>query len=183
MKKNIIIWQLFYFINSASLFNLPFVRKVIPRFYKFLLKGNFLIKLGNRVEIKAAHAVSLSRFEYHKGLSIGSGAYIDYTGGIKIGKNVTISECARILTHDHIIDGERDWQKNGIQFSQLEIGDFVWIGANSLIMGSVKYIGEGAVIAAGAVVTKDVEPYSIVGGTPAKLIRKRIIDDQNYSKY
>ena len=52
------------------------------------------------------------------------------------------------------------------------IGDDVWFGTNALICSGVK-IGQGAVIAAGAVVTKDVEPYAIVGGNPAKLIKYR----------
>lgn len=52
------------------------------------------------------------------------------------------------------------------------IGDGVWIGMRSIILPGVK-IGEGVVIAAGSVVTKDVEPYAIVGGNPAKLIRYR----------
>jgi len=56
------------------------------------------------------------------------------------------------------------------------IGNDVWIGFEALIMPGVK-IGDGAVIAARAVVTKDVEPYAIVGGNPAKLIKKRFSED------
>lgn len=56
------------------------------------------------------------------------------------------------------------------------IGDGVWIGMRAMIMPGVK-IGEGAVIAAGAVVTDDVEPYAVVAGVPAKKIRKRFADD------
>lgn len=56
------------------------------------------------------------------------------------------------------------------------IGNDVWIGANVTILGGVK-IGDGAIIAAGAVVTKDVEPYLIVGGVPAKPIRYRLSKD------
>lgn len=56
------------------------------------------------------------------------------------------------------------------------IGNDVWIGANAVILPGVN-IGDGAVIAAGAVVTKDVEPYAIVGGVPAKLIRYRFSND------
>ena len=52
------------------------------------------------------------------------------------------------------------------------IEDDVWIGMNAIILSGV-HIGQGAVISAGAVVTKDVEPYSIVGGNPAKLIKYR----------
>ena len=55
---------------------------------------------------------------------------------------------------------------------QVIIGNDVWIGANVIILPGVN-IGHGAVIAAGAVVTKDVEPYAIVGGVPAKLIKYR----------
>lgn len=59
------------------------------------------------------------------------------------------------------------------------IGNDVWIGYNSTILNGVK-IGDGAIVAAGSVVTKDVEPYAIVGGVPAKVIRyrfdKKIID-------
>ena len=56
------------------------------------------------------------------------------------------------------------------------IGHDVWIGYNVIVMPGVQ-IGDGAIIASGAVVTKDVEPYCIVGGNPAKLIRKRFNDE------
>lgn len=59
---------------------------------------------------------------------------------------------------------------------KIEIGNDVWIGTGAMILGGIK-IGDGAVIAAGAVVTKDVEPYTIVGGVPAKPIRKRFDDE------
>lgn len=58
----------------------------------------------------------------------------------------------------------------------IEIADDVWIGANAIICSGVK-IGQGAVIAAGSIVTKNVEPYAIVGGNPAKLIKYRF--DEN----
>jgi acetyltransferase-like isoleucine patch superfamily enzyme len=58
----------------------------------------------------------------------------------------------------------------------VKIGNDVWIGANAVIFDDVT-IGDGAVVAAGAIVTKDVEPYTIVGGIPAKIIRKRFADE------
>lgn len=59
------------------------------------------------------------------------------------------------------------------------IGNDVWLGANCLILSGVT-IGDGACVAADAVVTKNVEPYTIVGGNPARLIRKRFTDSQIY---
>lgn len=56
------------------------------------------------------------------------------------------------------------------------IEDGVWIGMRAIICAGVR-LGEGCVVAAGAVVTKDVEPYAIVGGNPAKVIKKRFDDD------
>lgn len=56
------------------------------------------------------------------------------------------------------------------------VGNDVWIGANVVLLPGV-YIGNGAIIAAGAVVTHDIEPYSIVGGVPAKKIRYRFEHD------
>lgn len=61
-----------------------------------------------------------------------------------------------------------------------QIGNDVWIGANAIILRGVK-VGDGAIVAAGSVVTKDVAPYSIVGGVPARLIRYRF-DDSTVSR-
>lgn len=59
----------------------------------------------------------------------------------------------------------------------VDIGNDVWIGYGCRIKGGVR-IGDGAIIAAGSIVTKDVEPYSIVGGIPAKIIKYRFKDDE-----
>ncbi len=57
------------------------------------------------------------------------------------------------------------------------IGNDVWIGTNAVLLGGVS-IGDGAVIAAGSVVTKDVPPYAVVGGSPARILRYRFTDEQ-----
>ena len=58
----------------------------------------------------------------------------------------------------------------------VSIGNDVWIGANAILLDGIS-VGDGAIIAAGAVVAKNVAPYSIVGGVPASLIKKRFSDD------
>lgn len=69
-----------------------------------------------------------------------------------------------LFAEHKFIDLEEKWH--------CEIGNDVWIGNNVKILEGVK-IGSGSIIAMGSIVTKDIEPYSIVGGTPAKIIRKR----------
>lgn len=63
------------------------------------------------------------------------------------------------------------------EFEPIKIGHDVWVGANSLILDGVS-IGDGAIIAAGSVVSKDVEPFSIVGGVPSKKIKMRFKEEQ-----
>ncbi|ROS87707.1 MULTISPECIES: CatB-related O-acetyltransferase [Bacteroidales] len=62
------------------------------------------------------------------------------------------------------------------EYKQVNIGNDVWIGANAMILGGIT-IGDGAIIGAGAVVTKDIPPYAIVGGIPARIIRYRFPND------
>lgn len=69
-------------------------------------------------------------------------------------------------------DVAKGWDNKG----DIVIGNDVWIGYNAIILSGVK-IGDGAIVATGAVVTKDVKPYEIVGGIPAKIIRKRFSDE------
>ncbi|QUN30592.1 CatB-related O-acetyltransferase [Cupriavidus sp. KK10] len=62
--------------------------------------------------------------------------------------------------------------ENYLESESVEIGCDVWIGARSIVLDGVR-IGDGAIVAAGSVVTENVDPYAIVGGVPAKLIRRR----------
>lgn len=99
---------------------------------------------------------------------INRGVILDGRGRLFIGDNVSISHNVSILTGSHNINS----QKFSAVFLPIYINDYVWIGANATILQNVK-IGKGAVICAGAIVTKDVESYSIVAGIPAKEIGKR----------
>ena len=87
---------------------------------------------------------------------------------LKIGNNVSIAGEVRIYTMQHDID-DPDFKEVG---APVLIDDYVVIGTRVTILPGV-HIGEGAVVASGAVVTKDVAPYTVVGGVPAVLIRNR----------
>ena len=105
--------------------------------------------------------------------SINSGAVIDGRGGITIGDNVMIGPHAAIYSSGHDMS-QPDLPMAGCDhvMSPVVIEDDVWIGAHVCIPGGVR-IGRGAVVAAGAVVAKDVEPRTIVGGVPARVIGQR----------
>ena len=111
-----------------------------------------------------------SQVELGDDVSIASYVHMWGEGGIKIGNRVMIASHTAIasLTHDY---SQHD-MFNTIVKGKVTIDDDVWIGAHTVIVPGVT-IGKGAVIGAGSIVTKDVEPFSIVAGSPAKLLKYR----------
>lgn len=99
-------------------------------------------------------------------VQINKNVKLDYSGGLNIGNNTMISEDSLIYTHTH---GYNPYSVPSP--CPCKIGANVWIGSRVILVNGV-HIGEGAIVASGSVVTKDVEPYTIVGGNPAKLIKK-----------
>lgn len=90
------------------------------------------------------------------------------SGGVKIGNNVDLAQEVNIWTEQHDYD-----DSNYVPIkAPVIIDDYVWIASRATILPGVS-IGRGAVVASGAVVTKDVPPLTIVGGIPAKPIGKR----------
>lgn len=111
------------------------------------------------------------------GCSIGPKVLLDARRGLKIGNSVTIAYDAIIWTLHHDMNAS-DFRTIG---ANTTIDDYAWICSRSIILPGV-HIGEGAVVASGAVVTKDVPPYTVVGGIPAKKIGERN-QNLNYSAY
>ena len=94
-------------------------------------------------------------------------------GGVTIGDRTLIGYRTQILSSNHCIPEDRGKIfYAGHESKSVVIGNDVWIGANCLILSGVT-IGEGAVVAGGSVVTKDIAPFTIVGGCPAKVIKTR----------
>lgn len=105
--------------------------------------------------------------------SIGPYSYIGCSGYIEIGDNVMISPRVSIYSENHNFDDvDVPMIDQGVTRSCVKIEDDCWIAANSIILAGVT-VGRGAVVAAGSVVTKDVPPYSVVAGNPAKVVKAR----------
>jgi len=112
------------------------------------------------------------------GIKIGKDCLIsEYTvirgqGGVTIGDRVYTSPNTQIVAVNHVFDDpERPFIHQGITAQGIRIEDDVWLGTNAVITDGVQ-IGKGAVVAAGAVVTKNVPAHTIVAGVPAKVIKK-----------
>jgi len=93
---------------------------------------------------------------------------LDGRGGLTIGNNVSISPQVALITSEHLLDDSGF----AVRDRGITIQDRVWIGTRATVLPGVS-IGEGAVVAAGAVVHRDVPPYSVVGGVPARVLRGR----------
>lgn len=107
---------------------------------------------------------------------IGPHAFWSAKGGITIGNNCTFGPKTTIWTYNHNINSEELIPYGGEDIlKEVVIEDNVWVGLGALILPGVR-IGEGAVVGAGAVVTKDIPKCSIVGGNPAVELKKRNIE-------
>lgn len=108
-------------------------------------------------------------------VSLNANVYLNACSGgrIDIGDDVMIGPNTVMRTSDHVtVSTDVPMRKQGHTPGAIVIGNDVWIAANVTIVGGTR-IGTGAVVAAGAVVTSDVEPYAIVGGVPARVIKMR----------
>jgi len=161
--------------RQSALFGLPGLNKLRNKIYAAHLKTTD-INVDDFVRIGAAHRTKDMSLSVGPGLRISRNCEVDSSGGIEIGARVTISEDAKVYTHDHIIDdGPADWRKNPLKTSKLTIEDDAWIGAGAIVLPSVGRLGKGCVVASGSVVRHPVPDFTVVAGNPAKVIRERRI--------
>ncbi len=115
------------------------------------------------------------RIRIGRGTIIGQNAFLDGRDTLKIGDFVDIASDVMVYNSEHALNSEDFSAVN----APVEIGDYCFIGPRAIILPGVK-IGKGAVVAAGAVVTKDVADFAIVGGVPAQKIGERQNKDPKY---
>ena len=151
----------------------------------YLDEGTYLHACPQGIEIGAGtivmHGAVLHVYNFrdmpHSGIKIGNNSLIgEYTvirgqGGVHIGDRVYTSPFTQIIAVNHVFDDpEQPFTEQGITAEGIFIEDDVWLGAGAIITDGVR-VGKGAVVAAGAVVTHDVPPHTVVGGVPAHPIK------------
>ena len=158
---------------SWILFSLPRFRalNLVKSYY---LKVFFGARIGKRVVFYPGIWVFTGRcLTLGDDVDLAKGVLLTTDGGVKIGDRTLVGYGTSILSSNHVIpDNHGSIFYSGHSKAPVNIGSDVWIGANCTILPGVS-IGDGAVVAAGSVVTKDVRPYEVVGGVPAKVIRER----------
>lgn len=158
--------------------------------FPFGLLSRMLHRHNKIANVITKPLTSLSKVEFHGRATIETGtrmigvpkivvgdnfyvnAYCHFLGEIYIGNNVQIGPQTVIWARDHEFKAGALIREQGHNSQSVVIGNDAWIGAHCTILKGV-VIGDGAVVAAGSVVTKDVPPMTVVGGVPAKILKER----------
>ena len=147
------------------------IRIEFPR--NVLLKSNSYYGINCKI-----YASELSKVKIGFNASINSNVMINARGKgrIFIGNNVLIGPNVVLRSNNHNFKSSRiPIISQGMTEGEIIVGNDVWIGSNAVILPNCN-IGDGVIIGAGAVVTSDIEPYTVVGGIPARFIKKRELE-------
>jgi acetyltransferase-like isoleucine patch superfamily enzyme len=121
-----------------------------------------------------------SKFSIDPTSHLKSHTYIEASGGVTIGRYFHTGRGLTVFSVTHNYENAKSIPYDDVFIERpVKINDFVWCGANVTILPGVS-VGEGAIIGAGSVVTKDVPSYSIVGGNPARILKQR--DENEFLK-
>ncbi len=147
------------------------IRIEFPR--NVFLKSNSYFGINCKI-----YACDLSKVKIGSNASINSNVMINARGkgSIIIGNNVLIGPNVVLRSNNHTFKSSKiPIISQGMTKGEIVVGNDVWIGSNAVILPNCN-IGDGAIIGAGAVVTSDIEPYTVVGGIPARFIKKRELE-------
>ena len=165
---------------EGKFFDLSYLRKIRHWTIRNVYHTGDKMVIGHNVEIWSTHCQNNWNLQMGNNVNIDSDVFIDITGKIIFEGNIIVSRGSMLYSHYH----EYEKAKSGMSVGSgpfvpttLTVHKGVWIGAGSVILPKCYNIGEGAIIASGAVVTKDVPPYSVVAGNPAKVIK--VLTPQN----
>lgn len=159
---------LLFFLNLIGCIPSHMIRK----FFYYLSGIN--LGAGSTIHSKATF-YTLGKLTIGQDTIIGEKATLDTRGEIVIGNHVDIASEVMLYSSQHDINAP-DFRA---VYGKIEIEDYIFIGPRAIILPGVK-LGKGAVIGAGAVVTKSVAPFSVVAGVPAKEIAKRQLTNPQY---
>lgn len=158
-------------IIGAEIFEFPVLNLIRTFFMRISFGIGRKPVIGARVRFTRQHKMVNGSLVIGDNVTIANNCSIDYSGKVTIENNVTLSMGTVILSHKHdpvaMAHGDH---KTAIP-SSIMIKKGAWIGTNALLLPGVT-VGEYSVVGAGAVVTKDVEPYTLVGGNPAHFIKR-----------
>ena len=151
----------------------------IRNLWIFGIKYPWIIK-GKDVHCQASTSFWSNNKHIVLGNYVGIGQLCNFLCDVEIGNMVMIAGNVAFLNsddHRYDIPGKSMWDSGRGQDLTIVVEDDVWIGYGVIVLSPVR-IGRGSIIAAGSIVTRDIEPYSIVAGVPAKLIKKRFTPEQ-----
>lgn len=165
-----------YYFLELELMILTIVGNIPSHWFRKLFYRSAGMKIGKGTNIHMwARFYQPDNIEIGEDSLVGDNCFVDGRNKLTIGNHTDIASQVLIYNEEHDVHAEDFAAKN----APVEIGDYVFIGPRAIILPGVK-IGTGAVIAAGAVVTKDVPEFAIVGGVPAVKIGERKLKNPKY---
>lgn len=169
-EKEQLRYRLVCTIFGSKIFGLPWLYKLKNKAYTKTFKAGKNFRPSDGVNLYRTHGCKNGKLQIGDNVILSSDVTIDFSGEVVLGNNVTVSEGAYILSHKHDSKKLSNRSNDSCKPMKVKLKEGCWIGAKAIILPGVT-VGEYSIVGAGAVVTKDVAPHTIVVGNPAKFIK------------